>query len=225
MRLDRALVPVLAWLALPAAAAPPPTTQPEDLDAKRQRWNRVYQADEPEFNTAPNAFLKRCLSRIEGRGRALDLAMGQGRNALLLARHGYETTGIDISNEGLSQARAAAEKAGLSLHTVQADVFAFDYGRERWDLISVIYFNPAKPILPTLKGAVKPGGYIVIEGFGPRKVGGPPDDSKFRRNELLEVFSDWHVLEYQDGDFPADWGGEPTAHVVWLLARRPTAER
>ena len=57
-------------------------------------WNRVLTAENPRFNTEPNAFLVRM---IEGRepGRALDVGMGQGRNAIWLAREGWKVTGFD----------------------------------------------------------------------------------------------------------------------------------
>jgi len=199
------------------------TSHPFEGDAARKRWNDVFQQDKPSFNTRPNAFLLRCLERISGKGTAIDIAMGQGRNAVELAKHGFDTTGIDISDVAIEQAKKLAADAGVRLTTVNADVFAYDYGKDRWDLVSIIYFNPVRPILERFKEAVKPGGYIVIEGFGRRKKGGPPDESKFATNELLERFKDWQILEYQDGDFDADWGGEPRAHIIRLLARRPPA--
>lgn len=209
----------LAWLAL--VQAPSTTTQPTDAEAARTRWNEVFQRPKPSFNVAPNAFLRHCLDRLPKNGEALDIAMGQGRNAVVLARHGLTTTGIDISDEAIRQAEALARREGVTIRAVQADVFTFDYGDKRWDVVSLIYFNPARPILERLKSSVKPGGWMVIEGFGRRKQGGPPDDTKFDTNELLRRFADWQIHEYYDGDSDADWGGEPRAHVIRLLARRP----
>lgn len=190
-------------------------------DAARARWNEVFRERTPRFNTRPNSFLERCLERLPHKGTAIDIAMGQGRNAILLAQHGLFTTGIDISDVAIDQAREHAKAANVNLTLLQDDVFTFDYGEDRWDVVSVIYFNPARPILEKFKRAVRPGGFVVIEGFGKRKKGGPPDDTKFETNELLRRFSDWDVLMYEDGDFPADWGGEGTAHVIRLLARKP----
>lgn len=214
----------------PGAAPPAATSVPMshghsafEGDAARKRWNDVFSEKEPRFNTRPNSFLEYVLPRLPARGRAIDIAMGQGRNAIVLAKHGLETTGIDISDVAIEQARDGAKAAGVALDAVRDDVFTYDYGRDRWDVISVIYFNPARPILERFKTAVRPGGYVLIEGFGRRKQGGPPDDTKFETNELLRRFADWEILEYQDGDFDADWGGEKRAHVIRLLARKPMA--
>ena len=68
------------------------------LEADRDEWNAVYREGK-EFNPAPNKFL---VEMVKGRkpGLALDVAMGQGRNALYLASQGWRVTGIDISDEG-----------------------------------------------------------------------------------------------------------------------------
>lgn len=214
----------LAVAVLWGVACNAPAPQRGELDASRARWNEIFSSTQPVFNTAPNAFLVRCLDRLPRRGEALDIAMGQGRNAVRLAEHGLETTGIDISDVAIDAAVRSARDAGVSIHAQRADVFSHKYGRDRWDVISIIYFNPAKSILDRIKEAVKPGGFIVIEGFGNRKVGGPPDDSKYGPNELLRIFNDWHVLAYEDGEFEADWSGRGTQHVVRMLAQRPLSQ-
>lgn len=66
-------------------------------------------------------------------GAALDLATGQGRNALYLAGHGWTVTAVDISVEGLRRAREAAARAHVALDTVQTDIDAYDYGVATWD--------------------------------------------------------------------------------------------
>ena len=72
--------------------------------ASRAKYDAAYTAKK-DYVARPNAFLKRCLHRIApkqssrrkpGRKhRALDIGLGQGRNAILLAQCGYDTTGID----------------------------------------------------------------------------------------------------------------------------------
>ena len=74
--------------------------------AEAQRWDEVY-ANEPHlYTTAPNAFLME-VARSLTPGRALDIGMGQGRNAIWLAEHGWEVTGLEISREGARQASSA----------------------------------------------------------------------------------------------------------------------
>lgn len=104
------------------------------------RWDQVFARPEPVYRTAGNEFLARVLERMK-RERlvapgnvALDLAMGDGRNALMLAQDGLDVTGLDISRVALEKARATAAERKLSLHALEQDLFTYDYGEAKWDL-------------------------------------------------------------------------------------------
>lgn len=81
-----------------------------------ERWNRILTAEKPAFNTEPNAFL---VEMVKGRtpGTALDVGMGQGRNAIWLAKRGWDVTGFDPADKAVALARKNAEAAGLPLKT------------------------------------------------------------------------------------------------------------
>lgn len=198
--------------------------------AEAARWDRVYERAQPPYRTEANAFLAFALERalreqlLPAGARALDLAMGDGRNALLLAEKGLAVTGLDISTAALAKARAKAAEKKLTLEALEQDLFRYDYGQEAWDLISVIYFNPAVTIFERLQAAVKPGGLILIEGQGSEHTGdGPPPATRFRPNQLLKAFNAWRILDYQDGRFECDWAPGPPTHVVRLMARKTAA--
>lgn len=159
-------------------------------------FNRIYSMNPPPFRSQASAYLARI---IEGRkpGKALDVAMGQGRNSLYLASKGWDVTGYDISAEGMERARALAEKAGLKLEIVKATHQEFDYGIGKWDLIveTFAFTNLSDPAYrKRLIDSLKPGGMLVIEGFG-----GP-------KNVLLEGFRELRILQYEDCEETADWG-------------------
>lgn len=227
---SRAPFCVVAALLLGAVTqSQPPAPAPARQAGDAERWDRVFSRPTPGYRTAPNQFLGFALERMQREqllpGKAaLDLAMGDGRNALLLAEKGLDVTGIDISKVALEKARAAATEKKLKLDAQEQDLFTYDYGKEKWDLITVIYFNPAVRIFDQLKQAVKPGGLIVIEGQGSEHTGeGPPPATRFRPNQLLAAFSDWRILDYEDGRFDCDWAPGPPTHVVRLMARKPAA--
>jgi len=72
-------------------------TRPEQDEAKSY-WNKVYAADRTIFVRQPTAVL---VSAVKERrpGKALDIGMGQGRNAVFLAQKGWDVTGFDPSGE------------------------------------------------------------------------------------------------------------------------------
>ena len=82
-------------------------TMRETTDDWRIIFNNVYASSTPGLVIHPNELL---VSTIEGRksGRALDVGMGQGRNAVFFALKGWDVTGFDVSDEGITVARKNA---------------------------------------------------------------------------------------------------------------------
>lgn len=205
--------------------------------ASVSKYNAAYAAKK-DFVARPNSFLARCLRRIapppRPRGsrrkhKALDIGLGQGRNAVLLARSGYDTTGIDRSEVGVLAARRFAAARGVRINTVLADTGAYSFGRNRWDLIVLLYYPQPMILMPRLLGAVRPGGHIVVERFSrPKCAPGahPLDRRETRRpSPMLQCFLGWHVLHYEHDEFESDWhwnGESPRGAIVRILARKPS---
>jgi len=191
----------------------------------REVWNEVY-TKRQERAFPHNKFLA---ERIKDRrpGTALDIGIGEGRNALFLATQGWEVTGFDISDVGVQLAREAAQQRGVKLTAVVEDADRFDYGRQRWDLVVGMYMHAvitrnAEKIMESLK----PGGLLVVEGFHRdlNRRGVQGEFFGYQSNELLKAFERLRVLYYEDTIAAADW--EPSgqaAPIVRLLAVRAQA--
>jgi SAM-dependent methyltransferase len=152
-------------------------------------------------------------------GTALDLAMGQGRNALYLASIGWKVTGIDFADEGVQSARTEAAKRKLELTTINADIDTWDFGANRWELISMIYpGDNHEPWIEKAKLGLKKGGLFVLEFFA-----GDPDhpDGGYLAGQLAKAFGDGSFLILRDDtveDTP-DWGLDH-AKLVRFVARK-----
>jgi len=203
------LLPALSSL------AQAPSTQPQT-----DRWNKVFASSEASFNRQPNAFL---MKSVQGRtpGTALEIGMGQGRNTIAMARLGWDVTGIDISDEGIRQALAEAKTQNLTIHAILADADKFDYGIARFDLV---YATFEHQIITTnadkIVAALKPGGLVIVEGFGEdfsKEIGRPLGH---RVNELTRAFDKLRILYYEDTIGPADWNNGKPAPVVRFVARK-----
>lgn len=177
------------------------------------------------FKTAPNSFLVDAMKQIKPGGKALDVGAGMGRNALHMARLGWDVTGIDLSAEGLTVMRSSVEKAGLKVQTVKTSYEAYDFGKEKWDLIAMILSwapveNPA--FLARRKNSLRPGGYIVFEHVTQRAENPfPPGVHAPAPGSLRNLFGDFEILVYREVDDYGDWGGPPTPHVRMVARKHP----
>lgn len=104
-------------------------------------------------------------------GRALDLGMGGGDNALWLARRGFHVVGVDNSVTAVDTARAAARAVGLSLEAHVADIRDFEIAPESYTLIlatAVLHFLMPEEIhklAERMMAGLQPGGVIVASVF------------------------------------------------------------
>src|SRR5512135_76057 len=111
------------------------------MEDDRIKWDNRYQGEGLFLGPQPSAFLVEQIGLIKsacpGR-RALDIACGEGRNSIFLARQGFMVTGIDISREGIAKASKWATAEHLDIEFLQADLEVYEFGGD-WDLI--INFN------------------------------------------------------------------------------------
>jgi len=184
-----------------------------------ERWNRILTEPAPRFNTKPNAFLVEMTRGITP-GRALDVGMGQGRNALYLAQQGWAVTGFDPADKAVAAAQEQAKQLGLKLTTLVLRDDQFDFGKAQWDLIVLSYVS-LRHLVPHVSDALKPGGLVVVEGFhrDATKTASIGGGVVFDTNELLKLFEGLRVVRYEDTDGPADFGMGAT-RVVRLAARK-----
>jgi SAM-dependent methyltransferase len=194
------------------------------------RWDQIFGQRPFVPIDASRSFLAYCTGRSLREGllkpgsKVLVLAMGDGPNAIYLAQRGLEVTGLDISGVAIERARKAAASKGVELNTVQADLFSHDLGDGKWDLVTNIYFNPAISTFDRIKKAVRPGGLLLVEGYGADYGGpGPPQWTRYGDNQLLEELAGWRILEYQDGTFTSTWAGGRAVPVIRVLARKPAS--
>ena len=190
------------------------------MKSDQERWNKKYQGEELASNKNPNAFLKKHLSSLE-KGVALDLASGEGRNAVFLAKNGWKVDAVDISPVGLKKARKLAKVAGVTINFLQADLDSHPIAKGKYDLISVFYFWDTR-LVPRLKRGLKKGGRVLFETYtletlllgleGPREA-----KYLLKSNELLNLFRDFRVLFYREGVFRE--GGKRRA-IASLIAQK-----
>jgi 2-polyprenyl-3-methyl-5-hydroxy-6-metoxy-1,4-benzoquinol methylase len=163
--------------------------QAQEQRQPREVWNELF-AKRQGREFPHNRFLADTIKGMKP-GTALDIGMGEGRNALFLATQGWQVTGFDISDVGIQLTWEAAQKRGLKLEILHDDADRFDYGRQRWDLVVGMYMHSmitrnAGKIIDSLKL----GGILVVEGFHRdlNRLGVQGGYIGYRSNELPSAF-------------------------------------
>ena len=194
----------------------------------KERWNLKYEGTTYIYGKEPTAFLREKLSLLK-KGKALVLAMGEGRNAVYLAENGFDVTGVDISEVGIEKCERLAEERGVVVNSIVADLTNYDMGKEQYDLITNFYFYD-RSILPRVIDSLKPGGIIIFETYSrdhPKhsKFGPKNPNYLVNPNELLEVFKSFRILFYEDTVTELDEGmHKGKAALIRLVAKKSESE-
>lgn len=136
------------------------------------------------WSTEPNRFFADAVASLGAApGTALDLACGEGRNAVWLAEQGWDVTAVDFSSVGVERGRAGALSRGAHVHWVVADLQQWDLGVQAWDLVAHVYLHwptaEREPFLARVAASVARGGHLVVVGHDRTNIehghGGPQD--------------------------------------------------
>lgn len=152
----------------------------------RAQWDARYAATDLIWTATPNRWVEAELAGLTP-GRALDVACGEGRNALWLAGRGWRVTAVDFSGVAVSKGRRAAQAAGDGraerLDWVEADLLVYRPEPASYDAVVIAYLQlPAderRVVVPRAATALAEGGVLLVVAHDAANltdgVGGPPD--------------------------------------------------
>jgi 2-polyprenyl-3-methyl-5-hydroxy-6-metoxy-1,4-benzoquinol methylase len=171
---------------------------------ERERWNAYYAS---RVNTdavisdadRPHAFLRQHLALLP-RGRALELAMGEGDTALFLAQQGFSVTGIDISAVAVERSLQLCQQAGVAIDAHCMDLRTITLPKDTYDVVACFYYLQ-RSLFPQIINTLKPGGMVIYETYTREQAQyGHPTNPNYLLcpNELLEAFRDLRIRAYRD---------------------------
>lgn len=171
-------------------------------------WNQRYADEHYAYGTLPNDYLKEKSAELRP-GKILLPAEGEGRNAVFMAKLGWEVEAFDQSTAGKNKALLLAEHHDVKISYTISDVENIRYPENSFDALAFIFAH-----FPTeqrrnyhrkLDGFLKPGGNLIIEGFSKKqatfqqlnpKSGGPRDAAMlYDLEELKKDFNDFEFIE------------------------------
>jgi SAM-dependent methyltransferase len=195
--------------------------------SRRELWDERHAARDPIESREPDPALVALAGTLPP-GRALDLAAGDGRHAVWLAGHGWDTTAVDFSRVALERARASAARAGVTVRWVHADLLEWQPEPRSAELVILMFLHlPAderRRVLAAASDAVVPGGHLLVVGHDRSNLGrdvpGPKDPALlYVAAETVAELPGLVVDETRQVD--RDLGDGRVATDAVVVARRP----
>jgi 2-polyprenyl-3-methyl-5-hydroxy-6-metoxy-1,4-benzoquinol methylase len=193
---------------------------------RREDWDRRYAEVENLWSAKPNRFLVAEVGDLEP-GRALDLACGEGQNAIWLASMGWDVTGVDYSEVAITKALARAEREGVDVDFRWADLVEYEPEPRAFDFVLILYLHISpderREVLAKAAAALAPGGTFVFVGHDltnmTEGVGGPSDPSIHVTPDVVASELPGLVIEKAERVF-RDVSGEERAAIDTLVRAR-----
>lgn len=196
---------------------------------KREDWNRRYAGVDSLWSAKPNRFL---VAEVEGLapGRALDLACGEGQNAVWLASLGWDVTAVDYADVAVAKGIERAARAAVAVDFQVGDLLDYVPEARSFDLVVILYLhissNGLRLVLERATEALAPGGTLVLVGHDLLNltdgVGGPSDrDLLFTPDEVVAELSGLEIEKAERLLRDVDGHDRPAIDAL-VRARRPT---
>lgn len=198
-------------------------------------WSARYRdvGEEYLFGTAVNRFLGAHANLLRADATVLSVADGEGRNSVWLAREGMRVTATEISPVALEKARKLAAGHHVAIDFVLTDALRWDYPKNAFDFVVAIFIQFAVPqeravIFEGMKRALKPGGYLLMQGYTPKQLeyrtGGPSAvENLYTADMLCEAFAELEIIELREYEDVLEEGAGHRGHsaLIGLVARKP----
>lgn len=146
-----------------------PGGHPGEVRHDREFWEDRYRSAPQVWSGRPNPQLVDEVGALAP-GRALDVACGEGGDALWLAGGGWAVTAVDLAQTALDRVEAAAAQAGpevaARVRTERVDIATWEAGDGGYDLVTThfLHLPPAVRALAfaRMARAVAPGGTLLV---------------------------------------------------------------
>ena len=190
-------------------------------------FDTQFQRQVRERDYALNPFEALALAYLKG--TVLDLGSGLGNLSLEAGRRGHDVVAVDASLAAVSRINVDAQREGLSVHAIQANITRWSIGQTYDTIVAIgllMFFRreEALELLRAIQDHVNPGGRavinVLIEGTTYLRMFDPENYYLFPRNELEERFAGWKILSSRYETFPAP--GETRKEFSTVIAEKPS---
>jgi len=182
-------------------------------------WNERYAGGNYLFSKEPCLVVRNHFEAFR-KGKVLDVAMGEGRNAIFLAKQGFTVEGVDCSSAAVEKAERLAEEQSVTVDVKSQNLDFFLMPLMKYDSVVMTYFKPLTRFYSEIKRGLVAGGTVVMEAYLTEQARRHPSptldfDQCYRPNELLHALKDFEVLFYSE----LPQGSQCTVQVVARKSR------
>lgn len=176
-------------------------TGDSEFSDDRTAWDKTYNRKDYVYGKEPAIFLAKHVDRLP-KGPALDIAMGEGRNAVFLAKKGFQVEGVDISAVGIRKAQKLAAENGVKIKAVNADLNKYKIAPNSYKVILNFYYLQ-RSLFPQIVAGLKKGGVLMFETNTTEQLKNPGGKNSEREfllepGELKKAFAELEILYYAE---------------------------
>ena len=197
---------------------------------QQEFWNKKFLRDAYLYGKKPNEFIYSCSANFNKTQRLLCVGEGEGRNAVFLAKKGFEVVALDASDIGLKKLEEYAKEENVKVKTLCTDINDW-IPKKKYGTIVASYFHVSndekKDVFKKLESALKNKGFLVLEVFSKNQInyssGGPKDtDLLYSIEEFENIFKDSiiHKLEEVIINLDEGKGHQGKASVIRLVIQK-----
>ncbi len=170
--------------------------------ALKDFFNQRYQQSNNIFGTEPIDIVAKAAKLLPKNAKVIELGVGEGRNALYLARRGHSVLGIDNAAAAIENLRNSLKKENLKMETIVTDASQYRF-KQKFDLIiatGLLHFLPpdvGNSLIARIKKATKDGGLNLIATLAsdhPRRK----MPHIYKNQELKRLYQDWEIIIYEE---------------------------
>ncbi len=196
-------------------------------------FSKHYKKEEMYWGLKPAKLVKAIL-KYKSSGTVLDIGCGEGRNAVFLAKKGFDVTGIDISKKGIEKMNLLAKKMNIKVKGIVEDIQKFKFDKKYDVILSIATFpflkkKEIKKVISKIKENTKENGLNAILSFTTKDYFfGNKQMYFFKENELKEYYRDWNILIYKEFMTKPEKHGDGVYHrhgVSVILAQKKIYEK
>jgi tellurite methyltransferase len=170
---------------------------------KKGKWDAKFSQQTYVYGKAPARFLAENYDFIPANSKVLDIGVGEGRNAIFLAKKGHEVVGIDISSVAIKKSQMLAKENGVRIETILGTIDKYEFKPNSFDAI-ICFYLVDRELNKKIVSWLKPGGLLIYEAYTLKekrnniRIAREADSSFLREKELLSMFPKLRVLKYEE---------------------------